>query len=91
MTFTIPHIELPEPVLKTAERITLADLLDCPATCSDTISLISNFSKHAALYASALQPVDQFLEVALHRINNALRSEQREAAFAHLTARRKLI
>ena len=84
----MPDLNFSEFTLEMAEKITLADLLQCPASSADTISLISNVSKHSSLYAAMMEPEDQELELLIHRLNNMLDGNQRQLAFAHLQQRR---
>jgi hypothetical protein len=82
-----PELDLDDQVIDLARCVTLADLLECPASASDAISLISNFTKYVGRYIADMEPEDEKLELVCHRINHALTADQRGAAFAHLSSR----
>jgi len=84
-----PDIQFTNHLLDTAARVTLADLLECPATASDAISMVANICKYMTLYRDDMNSEDEKLELNIHRLNQSIRPEAREAAFAHLMDRRK--
>jgi hypothetical protein len=80
---------LTDDALKTASRITLADLLECPITQCWTISMICNALKSSTKFGGVTEEEDEILAFRLFKINNALDQAERQAAFAqcvHLIA-----
>ena len=82
-----PELDLDDQILDLARCVTLADLLECPASSADAISLIANFTKYVSRYISDMEPEDEKIELVCHRINHAMTGDQRNAAFAHLSSR----
>lgn len=82
-----PELNIDNQTLDLARCVTLADLLECPASCADAVSLISNFTKYVGRYITDMEPEDEKIELVCHRVNHALTGDQRNAAFAHLSCR----
>ena len=80
---------MPQRIRSLAKDITLADLLDSPATACDAISLICNILNNAWLYADLKTPDDISLERDLFTISQAYGIEARHLAFSHLRDRRQ--
>jgi hypothetical protein len=82
-----PDLNIDDQTLDLARCVTLADLLECPASCADAVSLIANFTKYVGRYITDMEPEDEKIELVCHRINHSMTGEQRNAAFAHLSSR----
>jgi hypothetical protein len=80
---------MPERIRALAEDITLADLLDSPATACDAISLISNIINSGWMYADIKTANDISIERVLFTISQAYGVEARHYAFGHLRDRRQ--
>ena len=73
--------QLPEALLSIADKIKLSDLLDCPFTQADAISMVTHITKHSYLHHESMEPDDEKLELNLQRINMAIPGESRHIAF----------
>ena len=89
MTTELPKITFSKDVLALAGTITLADLLESPMTMADTVSMLSNISRHGGDYNHLKQDADFELELLLFRVNQMIDSDTRTALFHHLRDRRK--
>ena len=73
---------LTDDALKTASRITLADLLECPITQCWAISMICNSLKSSTKFDDIAEEEDELLAFRLFKINNTLDATERQASFA---------
>lgn len=80
---------MPERIRELAKDITLADLLDSPATACDAISLICNVINSGWMYADIKNANDISIERDLFTISQAYGVEARHYAFGHLRDRRQ--
>ena len=79
----------PEPVyyeyndsfLNKAQGISLADLLDNPATQCWVISAISNASTYAPAYMDQMQPKDSHMMLLIQALLDAIPMHERQALF----------
>lgn len=79
---------MPQRIRSLAKDITLADLLDSPATACDAISLMSNIINSGWMYADIKSQDEISLERDLFTISQAYGVEARHYAFGHLRDRR---
>ena len=84
-----PHLPMPERIRRLAKDITLADLLDSPATTCDAISLMCNIINSGWMYADIKNANDISIERDLFTISQAYGVEARHYAFGHLRDRRQ--
>ena len=73
--------EFPESVLNKAQGITLADLLDNPATQCWVISAISNASTYAPAYMDEMQPKDSHMMMLIQALLDSIPMPERQALF----------
>ena len=73
--------EFPDHVLNKAQGITLADLLDNPATQCWVISAISNASTYAPAFMDAMQPKDSHMMLLIQALCDAIPMHERQALF----------
>jgi len=73
--------EFPESVLNKAEGITLADLLDNPATQCWVISAISNASTYAPSFMDVMQPKDSHMMLLIQTLLDSIPMHERQTLF----------
>ena len=75
------NYEFPEALLDKAKGITLADLLDCPATQCWVVSAISNASTYAPAFMDEMQPKDSHLMMLIQALCDSIPMHERQALF----------
>ena len=73
--------EFPESVISKAEGITLADLLDNPATQCWLISALSNAGTYASAYMDEMQPKDSHCMMLIQALLDSIPLHERQALF----------
>lgn len=73
--------DFPEGILGEAKNITLADLLDNPATQCWTVSAISNSVRHAIAFVDDLSPKDSHQAFLLKRLLAKIPKEERDELY----------
>ena len=73
--------EFPESVITKAQGITLADLLDNPATQCWLISALSNAGTYASAYMDEMQPKDSHCMMLIQALLDAIPLHERQALF----------
>jgi len=73
--------EFPESVIEKAKGITLADLLDNPATQCWLISAISNASTYAPAYMDQMQPKDSHMMMLIQALCESIPMHERQTLF----------
>ena len=73
--------DFPKSVIENAKGITLADLLDNPATQCWVISMMGNAASYAPAFASELQPEDALLLYQLNNVFQEVTPEQRQELY----------
>lgn len=73
--------EFPESVIDKAQGITLADLLDNPATQCWLISALSNAGTYASAYVDEMQPKDSHLMMLVQALLDSIPLHERQALF----------
>ena len=73
--------EFPESVIDKAQGITLADLLDNPATQCWLISALSNAGTYASAYMDEMQPKDSHLMMLIQALCDSIPMHERQALF----------
>ena len=73
--------EFPESVIDKAKGITLADLLDNPATQCWLISALSNAGTYASAYMDEMQPKDSHCMMLIQALLDAIPLHERQALF----------
>ena len=67
--------------LEKAKGISLADLLDCPATQCWTVSALGNATRHAHRFIGDMSPVHSHLVMVLRDVFNAIPANERVELF----------
>jgi hypothetical protein len=75
------NYEFPESVVEKAKGITLADLLDNPATQCWLVSAISNASTYAPSFMDDMQPKDSHMMMLIQALLDAIPMHERQALF----------
>ena len=75
------NYEFPESLLEKAQSISLADLLDNPATQCWLISALSNGSTYASVFMDEMQPKDSHMMLLIQAILDAIPMQERQALF----------
>ena len=75
------NYEFPDSVLEKAKGITLADLLDNPATQCWLISAISNASTYAPAFMDEMQPKDSHMMMLIQALLDSIPMHERQALF----------
>jgi len=75
------NYEFPDSVLEKAKGITLADLLDNPATQCWLISAISNASTYAPAFMDEMQPKDSHMMMLIQAMLDSIPMHERQALF----------
>jgi hypothetical protein len=73
--------EFPDSVLAKAQGITLADLLDNPATQCWLVSAISNASTYAPAFMDEMQPKDSHMMMLIQALLDAIPMHERQTLF----------
>ena len=73
--------EFPDSVSDKAQGITLADLLDNPATQCWLISAISNASTYAPAFMDEMQPKDSHMMMLIQALLDSIPMHERQALF----------
>ena len=69
--------EFPEGIIDNAKAITLADLLDCPATQCWVVSALGNAVAHHQTFLSEMQPKDSHLVLQVKQLQESLPGNER--------------
>ena len=75
------NYEFPEQVLKKGEGVTLADLLDNPATQCWVVSALSNASTYASAFVDEMQPKDSHMMLLVQAVIDSIPLPERQALF----------
>ena len=73
--------EFPDSVMAKAQGITLADLLDNPATQCWLVSAISNASTYAPSFMDEMQPKDSHMMMLIHALLDSIPMHERQTLF----------
>ena len=73
--------EFPDSVLAKAQGVTLADLLDNPATQCWLVSAISNASTYAPVFMDEMQPKDSHMMMLIQAVLDTIPMHERQALF----------
>ena len=75
------NYEFPASIIDQAKGVTLADLLDNPATQCWIISALSNGSTYASVFMSEMQPKDSHMMLLIQAVLDQIPMHERQALF----------